>query len=330
MFVFALLLGLLVSLTPSAKSNTGGCWLRDAASISEQTVLLLCEQGFLLKSRDLVHWETIRIPGASRLRALRFADLNHGYLVGDSGLILVTSDGGKTWSQRTVGTHEHLTCIYVADKRVWIAGYGGIVVYSRDGGATWHVVRTFSSTFIESLYFIDHNRGWAVGWAGLLLRTNDGGQTWQQVKIPGVWETLSCVYFQGERDGWAVGMSGIILRTHDGGASWQRQRSPLLSWFTSLTFAPDGTAWIAAEYNLLRSEDGGNSWQAVQLDTSATVTRVIALPEALLAVGADFVLASSHPPGEWRRQEVDSILEAATQSTGQHSARVKEAKALMS
>ena len=42
------------------------------------------------------------------LRAITFADDEHGWAVGQLGTILATSDGGQTWQrQRTAGTAPH-------------------------------------------------------------------------------------------------------------------------------------------------------------------------------------------------------------------------------
>lgn len=304
--LFALIPGILPQVSAPAD-----CWLRNAASPDGRTVFLLCEQGALFRCRDLGRWEAVRIPVQDRVRAVHFVDESHGVVVGDSGLLMVTSDRGKTWQSRDSGTRENLTAVHGVGRKVWVVGFGGVILHSDDGGITWRVQPTFTSTAIESVYFLDESRGWAGGWSGLLLRTTDGGNSWQHVSLPDVWETLSCVRFRDSRNGWAVGMFGSILRTRDGGATWQRQSSAVRSWLTSVDFSPDGTGWIAAEYDLLRSDDGGETWRTVPLETAMSVTRVLTTRNAVLALGPGFVLTHSDNESVWFRIDVNEIAQRA-------------------
>jgi len=308
--VVPLLLALIAGMRPQAASP-GSCWLRDAASTDSGVVFLLCEQGSLFKSRDLMEWEAVRIPASDRLRAIHFLDERHGIVVGDSGLLMVTSDGGKNWEKRPSGTRESLTTVHGAGRKVWAGGHGGVILHSDDAGLTWQLQPAFTTGTIESVYFLDENRGWAVGWAGLLLRTTDGGRFWDSVRLPGVWETLSCVRFRDARNGWAVGMFGAMLRTRDGGSTWQRLDAPVKSWLTSIAFVPGGTAWIAADYQLLRSDDDGETWREVAVEMPAAVIRLLATRNAVLAAGPGFVAAHSGSQSAWGRLDIEEIMRRA-------------------
>lgn len=293
----------------------GGCWLRDATTPDRSTIYLLCENGIVLKSGDAGSWETVRVPAEGRLRAIHFADSRRGFVAGDSGALLATQDGGKSWNRIDTGEREHFTDVRSLGAEVWVAGYKGTIMHSRDWGQSWQRQSTFASDPIESIYFASPTHGWAVGWWGLILRTTDGGTTWQQVRVPGVWETLSSVYFQDSRNGWAVGMYGLVLRSRDGGATWERQPAPVKGWLNSIVFAPDGTGWIAAEYDLLRSDDGGESWNVVPLETSMAVTRLVATRDSLLALGPGVALARSRDGNAWLKLEVDQLMAGSSRTT---------------
>ncbi len=296
---------------PPQPATPANCWLRDLASPDGNSVFLLCEQGGLFRSRDLRRWEAIRIPARERVRALHFLDESHGVVVGDSGLVMVTTDGGMTWRAQHSGTRENLTSVYGIGTKIWAGGFGGVILHSPDGGLNWRTQPTFASTPIESVYFLDGNRGWAAGWAGLLLRTTDGGESWQHVSPPGVGETLNCVRFRDPRNGWAVGMFGAILRTRDGGATWQEQPAVPNRWLTSIAFGRDGAVWIAAEYSLLRSDDGGETWREVTVEMPASITHVLATPDSVVAAGPGFVLTRSGNESAWLRLDIDEIARRA-------------------
>jgi photosystem II stability/assembly factor-like uncharacterized protein len=290
------------------QAPTPNCWIRDAVSTDSGVVFLLCEQGSLFKSKDLSEWEVLRIPAPNRVRAVHFLDANHGAVAGDSGLLMITSDGGKTWERRPSGTQESLTTIHGVGAKLWAAGHGGVILHSEDGGLTWQSQPTFMAGTIESVYFLDEKCGWAVGWSGLLLQTADGGNFWRQIKVPGVWETLSAVRFRDARNGWVIGMYGVMLRTRDGGATWQRQPVATRSWLTSMDFGRDGTAWVAAEYDLLRSVDGGETWQVLAHGGAMAVTRVLATPGSVLAVGPGLLLTRSANQSSWRVTGLDELI----------------------
>jgi len=44
-----------------------------------------------------------------------FVDASRGYAVGDDGAVLVTSNGGATWSARLVGTNAGFTSLSFVD-----------------------------------------------------------------------------------------------------------------------------------------------------------------------------------------------------------------------
>jgi photosystem II stability/assembly factor-like uncharacterized protein len=294
--------------------DLGGCFPQGATTPDGSTIYLLCEDGIALRRADTGVWETIRVPASRRLRAFHFVTPDRGFVTGDSGLVVETIDGGKTWRAVDLDTHENLTAVEGVGDKVWVAGFGGVVFHSADGGKTWRPQRTFVTQPIEGLCFIDENRGWAAGWSGLLLRTTDGGNSWQQINVPGLWETLSAIRFRDPQNGWAVGMYGVLLRTHDGGATWQRQPVPTKSWLTSLDFSPDGSAWIAAEYHLLRSDDGGDTWQAVPHDSAMAVTRVVATRDSVFAFGPGSMLARSGGESAWLRTNLDELVQRAGSS----------------
>jgi photosystem II stability/assembly factor-like uncharacterized protein len=58
-------------------------------------------------------WESIATGQTTPIRALTFVDAQHGWAVGDLGIILVTHDGGHTWhTQRSGGQRAALLAIF--------------------------------------------------------------------------------------------------------------------------------------------------------------------------------------------------------------------------
>lgn len=124
----------------------------------------------------------VRLPG----RSTQAADVvPAGWLVGDGGLVLRTSDSGRHWTPPPtrlpggVADYFDFRGVSVVGSRVWIVGSPGTrVLHSSDAGTTWHLFETGQSLPLRAVHFLDAHRGWAVGAMGTILATRDGGHRW--------------------------------------------------------------------------------------------------------------------------------------------------------
>jgi photosystem II stability/assembly factor-like uncharacterized protein len=57
-----------------------------------------------------------------------------------------------------------------------VAGYQGLILHTSDGGKTWETQKTGTTQTLESISFLDANHGWAIGWASCSLRCASGGK----------------------------------------------------------------------------------------------------------------------------------------------------------
>lgn len=68
---------------------------------------------------------------------ISFATGGFGTIVGDSGLVLRTTDGGVTWSKQTSGTPYPLSRVALSAPDTGTAvGALGVVIRTTNGGAT--------------------------------------------------------------------------------------------------------------------------------------------------------------------------------------------------
>ncbi|HZR83287.1 MAG TPA: YCF48-related protein [Candidatus Binatia bacterium] len=163
-----------------------------------------------------------------------FIDGKTGWIVGEFGKILKTTDGGATWKeqQQTLIGGEIVDALslptffgvhFVDANNGAAAGLDGRIAITADGGATWtfdDVGAALSVPLFEVQLFPDGS-GWAVGSAGQVLRKNGLGETWQPADLGmRVFSWLRDVSFADPKNGWLVGGFGLILRTRDGGKTW--------------------------------------------------------------------------------------------------------------
>ncbi|MBK7868631.1 MAG: hypothetical protein IPJ75_17455 [Ignavibacteriales bacterium] len=63
----------------------------------------------------------------------------------------------------------------------WIGGDQGIFLNTTDGGTNWQPIYTDSRVFIRGISFKSHLNGIAVGDTGAVLKSTDGGRSWEKV-----------------------------------------------------------------------------------------------------------------------------------------------------
>jgi photosystem II stability/assembly factor-like uncharacterized protein len=215
-------------------------------------------------------------------RDVDFTTATEGYAVGGKSeyaddvftydaMFWVTRDGGKTWTEKSVGLADvTYYAINAVGSKVWVAGEKETIAYSSDGGATWATQRTNEaggSNRFEAMFFLNATTGWATGaqfapsYRGLVCRTTDGGKTWTRA-ILSVGSKLNSVYFYDNKLGWAAGYEAQkLLRTTDGGKTWANVASKAFT-DTPLGFAfvSKTKGWLSSWGGLLQTTDGGKTW----------------------------------------------------------------------
>jgi len=138
---------------------------------------------------------------------------------------------------------------FISPERGWAVGEFGVVLATSDGGKTWSVQKTPVETTLFGVHFADAQRGWATGIEQVLLHTTDGGATWNKVQVPGRKGFVLGIYdvaVQGQV-GWAIGDSGLLLRSTDGGETWTRVDLPIKmagNWFRGIALSPGASGII--------------------------------------------------------------------------------------
>lgn len=200
------------------------------------------------------------------------SDGQHAWVVGMNGTILMTSDGGATWSAQSSRTKNDLLAIQMGSdgRNGWVVGFDGTILSTRNGGVAWH--EQVSKTR-ENLFSIhigqDDRRAWTVGTNGIILVTRDGGASWQQ-QISHTNDTLRAIQMRANgREGWIEGRSGTKLVTSDGGASWlvRGVGSSELLRAVQLNIE-DHKGWaVGVQGEVLATRDGGATWRTLVNDT---------------------------------------------------------------
>jgi photosystem II stability/assembly factor-like uncharacterized protein len=130
----------------------------------------------------------VRVAQNPYLFTVRFEDEQHGVISALGGLILTSSDGGKTWGYQKTARRQALFSVGVDGQRAVAVGEKGFIQVSNDFGATWQTPKEgFPSifTFMRDVDFSPSGSlGVIVGQTGLVLMSEDKGVTWTQVLPP--------------------------------------------------------------------------------------------------------------------------------------------------
>lgn len=222
---------------------------------------------------------TLQTSGVEATLQEVFFDPNsgNGWVVGNDGVVLHTTDKGATWEKQESGVSGALYSVYFVDENEgWAAGDGGIIIHTDDGGATWETQNTGVTQQLRGLFFANNSEGWAVGEGGVIIATKVGGLEWNP-QDSGSNQALEAIDFAPPRpgevlinQGWAVGV-GTIIHTSTGGRGEGNRRGWMPQLAKGVTdksvplygvfFDDEKKGWaVGKDGTILRTTDGGQTW----------------------------------------------------------------------
>jgi photosystem II stability/assembly factor-like uncharacterized protein len=207
-------------------------------------------------------------------RDVFFTDLIHGWVV-NYETVLITTNGGAAWQPVNIDIWAPWSVYFINESIGWIVGDQGKVIKTTDGGNTWVNQISNTDGDLNDVEFIDETHGWAVGtdwisgWQSLILRTLDGGVTWDPLVIYDG-QTLYSVSFTDTLNGWACGSYGTIFHTDDGGITWDSQESPSSNYLIKIHFVTENIGWATGSSGtIIKTINGG----IVGIDNSLSINK---------------------------------------------------------
>ena len=230
-------------------------------------------------------WVLQNSPINSDLYDVSFVDSLHGWIAGNNGLILHTSNGGNNWYPQTSTVSNSLQSISFCDTmHGWAVGSKGTVLTTSDGGEIWTFIELDTSINIyntkvqcispstavifnirfEYDVFVDP-RVWI---------TSNTGLTWTEIAPqPGYFSWWFDFHFVTDSIGLITGISGnayeklIVVRTNDGGLTldtsyvdWKVQGG-----FKRIYFKNKYEGWLLAD-SIYHSINTGIDWKGITIN----------------------------------------------------------------
>ena len=154
-------------------------------------------------------------------------------------------------------------------------GDSGMVIVSLDGGGTWKAdtIGIMKLNLNALAWTGESNTGVAVGNQGTILWTNVEGQSWSYMTTPTSSDLFTVAFDSVSGVGFAAGSNETLLISYDRGLSWSIKTSVFTSSvvYKKIAFANTGIAAVVG-YNdltsdpvMIRTSDGGQTWSGVSL-----------------------------------------------------------------
>jgi photosystem II stability/assembly factor-like uncharacterized protein len=221
--------------------------------------------------------------------SIYFSNETNGWIVGYSGIIKHSSDGGITWYSQQSGVSSNLWGVcFVNSQNGWVCGAGNTVLRTLDGGGSWQNISPAdtSGPIYVSIKFIDENVGWMSSNSGEILKSTNGGISWELNKKCNLTARLAVF---NANSVYAL-VPGVIIeklyKTFDGGAIWDSVQFSIPKNYreSGMFFANANCGWITTEngtggtiindYPVVMTEDAGITWSSSDLLKDGGVTCV--------------------------------------------------------
>lgn len=269
--------------------------------------------------------EIVQFTPHDRLYSVAFNG-DFGEAVGEAGLIVQTTDGGKTWRHEvSVPTQASLFSVAIAGSRSIAVGQQGAIII-RDGRKQWRKIDPVTDQRLLRVSLNKSGLAVAVGAFGTLLRSSDYGETWSEIRPD--WATL----YQEEEvsdfaairdeptlyvvkvfdDGSIVigGEYGQLNRSADGGETWTpvfrataaKEASTPPTVF-GMNFRADGTGYATGQEGLIvMTTDHGQTWSALASESQASLFDIDSTVDGhVFAIGMRSCLVSTDEGRTWQK-----------------------------
>jgi photosystem II stability/assembly factor-like uncharacterized protein len=226
-------------------------------------------------------WSTANSGTTNNLNGGYLLDSGVGFVVGDAGTILKTTDAGTTWAPLNSGTTNALYEVYFFDATQGVAvGEQGLILRTTDGGAGWQPVTSGVKDALRSVSFSGVN-GIIGGDSQDILYSTDAGASWQIGQsgffgggFPGAQMLTTSLALVAGQNSIFQALLGVST---DGGATWDENNFHAFYFDqnegggTDLFFFDQNTGVVSGSVfdgrgAIARTTDAGVSWSTLFFD----------------------------------------------------------------
>jgi photosystem II stability/assembly factor-like uncharacterized protein len=234
--------------------------LLDVARAGDRLVAVGDRGHVLLSGDEGRTWKQVVVPTRAMLTGVSFGDAQHGCAVGHDGIILVTTDGGLTWTHQRRNTEIDT---------IWL-----------------------------DVHLYDNAHGLAVGAYGKWITTYDGGKTWVDVSDRGDESHLNHIDVGADEATYVAGEGGLLLMAKKRDVDWSRADVGYEgSLFGTLPLASKRVLTYGLRGHVFVSDDAGKSWTGHELPVPVLIMAGVQLKSGVIVLagaGGNFFLSKDN------------------------------------
>jgi photosystem II stability/assembly factor-like uncharacterized protein len=242
------------------------------------------ERGVIVLSDDNgVSWRQAEVPVSVTLTAVRFLNADEGWAVGHSGIVLHTTDSGRTWTKQLDGIDAARLLLDAAPPPVSGEAASSSAAAARRN-AQQFVDDGPDKPFLDICFGADGTL-YVSGAYGLLFTSRDRGHNWR-AWLDHVDNPDGLNLYAMRRSGdvlYLAGEQGYFARSLDEGQHFERISTPYHGSYFTLNAGPGDTLVVAGlRGGVFASTDRGTSWHAAATGANLSVYGVATLADGKL------------------------------------------------
>jgi photosystem II stability/assembly factor-like uncharacterized protein len=233
-------------------------------------------------------WQILNPGTSSPPQAIVAPSVNTVLLIGPKGVSRSSDGGGQfsRVRGRTVDRSK-LFDADLAGSAIFAYG-SKIILVSTNGGKTWKKVKQPKRTALASVDFTSRRIGYALSQDGRVWKTTNAGKRWKDLLSVGSDEGLSLAFSSSSKGYLVIprfgdSSGGYLLRTNDGGSTWNPQL--LSSSQIASIGAAEGTDYALAGANSLLFTNSGGSQGAASKVTIKTKRKTVKRKTSIKVTG---------------------------------------------
>lgn len=250
--------------------------MKKRATLSS-AILFLIVSLTLCSIKSHAQWTQVASGTSSDLNEIYFPVPDTGFIVGNQGVVLKTTNGGQNWTKLQLNVNVNLLELYFLDANTgWLVGDAGTICKTTDGGATWsyHYLDSAINIDLQSVFALNSSDvivgGSNTSANDYIFKSVDGGLTWQSATVEKfIWAvSILKIGMVSNTVGYAASR-GFILKTTDGGWNWRITdttsvfASAMFTILEDIAFFPGSDTlftcgWYPAY--LGKTSNGGQNW----------------------------------------------------------------------
>jgi photosystem II stability/assembly factor-like uncharacterized protein len=205
-----------INFIPHSTGNSGQ--MNGVCFVNSSTGYTCSADGKIYKSVNAgVNWVQ-QYSAAQSLNSISFKDDINGVCVGNSGVIIETTNGGASWQAVTSGTTRNLLKTkYFSSGYITVGEYGTLLSKSLSITS----VNSKIITDIRGVSGISFSDAHICGGGGFIRNNKNNNVEFTNFEINPSLQNLVDIFFSDAINGWAVSnLNDCVIRTTNGGASW--------------------------------------------------------------------------------------------------------------